>query len=241
VVVFIPTQKFREEDFMKKLKDTKSWNPFVGCEFDCSYCKANYKKLVRWNGICLHCPECQTYVPHYHPERLSRMASDRVLWVVSNGDISFCDKEFTSKIVDVMRKDKRKERVFLMQSKNPAYFTEILPVLPRNVVLMTTIETNRNYLVSKAPLPSQRFHDFLQLSWNRKALVMEPIQKFDLDVILQWIVDLLPEAVFIGFESKRKCALEEPTALQVQELHEELNRLGFTTYDKAVAKYRDAF
>lgn len=226
---------------MKKLKDTRSWNPFVGCNFDCSYCEASYKRLLKWNGRLLHCPKCVKYEPHIHPERLNRLPLDKVIFVVSNGDISFCDGAFVEEIVDVMRKDKKEGRVFLLQSKNPVCFDSILTALPQNVVLMTTLETNRDYHVSMAPLPSQRFQDFLQLDWGRKALVMEPILRFDLNVILRWIVDLLPEAVFIGFESKRKCALEEPTALQVQELHEELNRLGFTTYDKAVAKYRDAF
>jgi hypothetical protein len=67
------------------------------------------------------------------------------------------------------------------------------------------------------------------------------MKKFDLDVILEWATKLNPEVIFIGFESKRKCTLEEPTALQVQELHNELHHLGFTTYDKAEFEYRDVF
>jgi hypothetical protein len=235
----------RGGDIMKKkIKDTRAWNPFVGCEFDCVYCEASYKKLVRWNGRCRHCLKCQTYEPHIHPERLDRLPSDRVIFVCSNGDISFCDGAFVEKIVDVMRKDKNRDRVFLLQSKNPACFADILTALPQNVVLMTTLETNRDSqysAISKAPPPSQRFQDFLRLVWDRKALVMEPILRFDLDVILEWTTSLNPEVIFIGLESKRKCTLEEPTALQVQELHSKLQNLGFRTYDKAVAKYRDVF
>lgn len=192
----------------------------------------------------INCPECVEYEPHTHPERLNRLPSDRVIFVVSNGDISFCDPIFVDKIIDVMRRDERENRVFLLQSKNPACFTNILQGLPQNVVLMTTLETNRDsqYLgVSKAPLPSQRFQDFLQLAWPRKALVMEPILKFDLDIVLQWATELKPEAIFIGIESKRKCTLEEPSTSQVQELHRELQNLGFRTYDKAKFKYRDVF
>jgi hypothetical protein len=224
----------------KKIKDTRGWNPFVGCRFDCAYCKASYKKLVEWNGRCLHCQQCQTYEPHYHPERLGRLSSERVIFVAENGDISFCDPAFTRKMIDVMKEDKKEDRVFILQSKNPAYFADILP-LPQNTVLMTTIETNRDYRVSKAPLTSQRYHDFLQLDWHRKAVVMEPVLKFDLPVILDWATELQPVAIFIGFESKRKCSLEEPTTLQVQELHNELRNLGFMTYDKAECKYRDVF
>ena len=172
------------------------------------------------------------------------MPSDRVIFVLSNGDISFCDPIFVDKIVEVMKKDRRSNRVFLLQSKDPAFFTDLLDGLPHNVVLMTTLETNRDSQyseVSKAPLPSQRFHDFLQLAWDRKALVMEPILDFDLNVILEWAEKLKPEAIFIGFESKRKCILPEPLPSKVVDLHKELQGLGLKTYDKTIFKYKDVF
>lgn len=237
-------KKIKDTKSKKKIKDTKPWNPFVGCEFDCSYCKDSYKWVVAWNGRCRHCSECQEYKPHIHPERLDRLPSDRVIFVCSNGDISFCAPAFTDRIIEVMRDDKRTDRVFLLQSKNPSYFSNLLKGLPQNVVLMTTVETNRASVcaeVSKASLPSQRFQDFLQLDWHRKALVMEPILKFDLDVVLDWASRLNPEAIFIGLESKRKCKLQEPSASDVQRLHRELRNLGFRTYDKAEFKYRDVF
>ena len=229
-----------------KPKDTTAWNPFVGCKFDCVYCEDSYKPLLRLNGIRHHCPRCVAYDPHTHPGRLDpkKLPSDRVILVLSNGDISFSDPGFVDRIVDVMRNDKRKDRVFLMQSKNPACFANILPRLPNNVVLMTTIETNRDSVssgVSKAPLPSQRFQDFLRLAWPRKAMVMEPLLKFDLNIIKQWAMALKPEAIFIGLESKRKCTLVEPSPAEVQNLHKELRNLGFKTYDKKQFKYLNVF
>jgi hypothetical protein len=158
--------------------------------------------------------------------------------------MSFCDPVYLDQIINVMRKDRRSDRVFVLQSKNPACFTNLLGKLPNNVVLMTTIETNRDSQysgVSKAPLPSQRFHDFLQLAWDRKALVMEPILDFDLNVILEWAKKLKPEAIFIGFESKRKCNLHEPSHLKVSNLCKELQGLGLKTYDKTQFKYKDVF
>ena len=224
-----------------KPKDTTAWNPFTGCLFDCIYCKASYRDIVgRWTK----CPDCKAYVPHYHPARLGRLPSDRVIFVLSNGDISFCDPAFVDQMVDVMKNDKRKDRVFLLQSKEPACFTNILERLPENTILMSTLETNRDAgysAVSKAPLPSQRFQDFLRLACPRKALVMEPILDFDLGVILEWATKLKPEAIFIGLESKRKCRLAEPTDSEIKGLHTELQKLGFRTYDKAQKKYRDVF
>ena len=108
---------------------------------------------------------------------------------------------------------------------------------------MTTFETNRDSgyrRVSKAPLPSQRFQDFLELAWPRKALVMEPILKFDLKVVLNCVKKLAPEAIFIGMESKRS-TLPEPSPSEVERLHRELQRMGFKTYHKAKYKYRDVF
>ena len=223
-------------------KDTTAWNPFVGCTFDCVYCKDSYKKQVRRSG----CPGCMAYAPHIHPERLNKdkVPTDRVLWVGSNGDISFCDPSFLDQILTVMRNDPKKDRVFLLQSKDPACFAKILQSLPQNVVLMTTIETNRDSgysEVSNAPLPSQRFQDFLQLAWPRKAMVMEPILQFDLNVILQWATALKPEAIFIGLESKGKCTLPNPSPSQAQNLHRDLQILGFKTWDKEKFSYRDAF
>jgi hypothetical protein len=235
-----------------KPKDTKGWNPFVGCDFGCTYCTTSYKAPVAKWGEWNDCPDCIAYRPHYHPERLhiKNIPSESVIFVEGTGDISFCDPAFVDQILVVMRSDKYKSRkgksrVFLMQSKNPACFANILQKLPENVVLMTTIETNRDSgysAVSKAPLPSQRFKDFLQLAWPRKAMVMEPILKFDLDIIKQWAMQLKPEVIFIGLESDRKCKdLVEPSLSEVEELHRELGKLGFETHDKAKCKYRDVF
>jgi hypothetical protein len=240
----------RRETMKKKIKNTKtkntkSWSLFVGCKFDCVYCKDSYLPMAQMMGRTQHCPRCLTYEPHTHSERFNRKPSERVLFVASTGDISFCDPSFVDQIVAGMRADKKKDRVFLLQSKNPACFANILQRLPENTVLMTTIETNRDSgysAVSKAPLPSQRFQDFLKLNWPRKAMVMEPILKFDLDIIKQWAMALKPEVIFIGLESHRKCEdLVEPSPSEVQDLHRELQNLGFKTYDKAKYKYRDVF
>jgi len=234
-----------------KPKDTTSWNPFVGCNFDCVYCEPSFKRLARLYGPKRKCTSCVAYAPHNHLEMLYRLSSDivyrveRVISVVLTGDISFCDPAFVDQIINVMKNDKKEGRVFLMQSKDPAWFTNILHKLPENVVLMTTIETNRDSgysRVSKAPLPSKRFQDFLGLAWPRKAMVMEPILQFDLNVILQWATLLKPEAFFIGLVTKgRKLNLQQPTPADVQNLHNGLQNLGLNHYDKKIKKYRDVF
>jgi hypothetical protein len=239
-----PDEGGRKGDEKQMKKETKSWNPFVGCKFDCVYCENSYKPILQWLGRMHKCEEFVAYELHIHPERLDRLPPHKVIFVLSHGDISFCDPNFLDKVIDVMKNDKKKGRVFLLQSKNPACFKRILKKLPENVVLMTTFETNRDSgyrRVSKAPLPSQRFQNFLELAWPRKALVMEPILKFDLKVVLNCVKKLAPEAIFIGMESTGECTLPEPSPSEVERLHRELQRMGFKTYDKAEYKYRDVF
>jgi hypothetical protein len=169
------------------------------------------------------------------------MPSDRTIFVCSSGDVSFCDPSFMRRIIEAMKDNNKENRTYLLQSKNPIFFKDFLEMLPGNAVLMTTIETNRDFPVSKAPSASQRFENFLGLDWKRKALVMEPILDFDLKVILDWAKKLAPEAIFVGFESKRKCNLVEPSVQKVADLHRELRNLGLKTFDKSEYKYRDVF
>jgi hypothetical protein len=36
-------------------KETKTWNPFVGCYHDCVYCKPSFQKVVAWVGRMKGC------------------------------------------------------------------------------------------------------------------------------------------------------------------------------------------
>jgi hypothetical protein len=164
-------------DSMSMYRDTKSWNPFVGCNFDCTYCKPSFQKLIAWLGRMHHCVPCQNYAPHEHPERLSRLYSDKTIFACEDGDISFADPAFMAKVFDVMRSD-TKNRNWLLQSKNPECFEQYLSQLPENTYLITTLETNRDGLcrqISKAPLPSKRQKEFVNLHWKNKFVTVEPI------------------------------------------------------------------
>jgi hypothetical protein len=68
------------------------------------------------------------------------------------------------------------DRTFLIQSKNPSIFNDYR--FPGNVLLGTTIETNRDDLyegISSAPLPSQRYQTMLKLKHPRKIVTVEPV------------------------------------------------------------------
>jgi hypothetical protein len=185
-------------------KGTISWSPFQGCDFGCVYCEQSFQRQAKRK---LHdCLKCSSYEPHYHAERLGKVPGDRVIAVCGNSDISFCKPRFMHKIIEVMKQDEKKGRVWLVQSKNPKCLEPYLSDFPKNTVLLTTLETNRDDgydKVSKAPPPSVRYEMFRDLHYPRKIVVIEPIMEFDFGVFLNWILSIGPEAVYVGFESSR--------------------------------------
>ncbi|MHA1286054.1 MAG: hypothetical protein ACTSPB_01500 [Candidatus Thorarchaeota archaeon] len=216
--------------------ETKTWNPFVGCLYDCTYCEKSFKsqlKRVAWN---ISCPQCYKYEPHEHPERLNKIPSAPIVFVVGTGDIAFCPEPFVRRIFNAIDQHKpKKKKTYYFQSKNPAIFNNYMDWFNENtdkVILLTTLETNRNNgyrKISKAPLPIQRYKDFYDLEYPRKVVTIEPVMDFDLHEFLEWIFKLTEqqtlEYIWFGYDSKNS-GLPEPSTQLAQEfvnkLQEEL-------------------
>lgn len=107
---------------------------------------------------------------------------------------------------------------YLFQSKNPVRFNGW--DFPENTILGTTIETNRDYKVSRAPIPQARTVAIQPLP-HPKMVSIEPIMDFDLDILVSWIAQIKPEFVSIGADSKGH-NLPEPSGENVRHLIEEL-------------------
>jgi hypothetical protein len=149
--------------------------------------------------------DCYKYIPHNHPDRLDRIPSSKTVFVCGNGDISFCEPEYTKRIITKVAKHPAK--TFYFQSKRPEYFAPFLPDFPKNVILVTTMETNRDdgyKAISKAPVPSKRYEQFRSLNYPRKVVTIEPIADFDLEIFASWMNELQPEYVWLGFNSRPK-------------------------------------
>jgi hypothetical protein len=196
--------------------DTKTWNPFKGCEYDCIYCRPSFQaQAKRHKHLCM---KCYNYTPHYHPERLSKIPSADIVFVCGNGDISFADPDFTHKIIDSINEHNRRcpHKIYYFQSKRPEYFEQFIPYFPSNVKLVTTLETNRDEgyeVIAKAPLPSERYQQFLGLDYPQKIITTEPTLDFDLEVFASWVETIDPEYMWIGYNSKpRQVQLPEPSA-----------------------------
>jgi hypothetical protein len=161
-------------------KGAKTWSPFMGCRFDCSYCRPSFQRQAKRRKK--FCQVCYDYTPHCHEERLKTSPpSAEIVFVAGSADISFCPLEFTRKIIGRIKDHiprSRIEKTFYFQSRRPEYFKPLLKEFPPEVILVTTLETNRDEgyrEISKAPLPSQRYRQFKSLDYPRKVVTIEPV------------------------------------------------------------------
>ncbi len=224
--------------------NTKTWNPFVGCYFDCVYCEPSFKRQLKRVAGNIDCLSCFKYEPHYHPERLLRIPSAEIVAVCLTGDISFCRESFVWSIFESIDNHRpRKEKTYYFQSKNPKCFNKYLDWFNDNqdkVILLTTLETNRDEgygNISKAPPPSKRFKDFYEVDYPFKVVTIEPVLDFDIRKFLEWFVLLNQqrslEYVWFGYDSK-KCGLPEPSILKAQNLVNNLKVHGIEVRGKSL-------
>ena len=184
--------------------EAQTWNPFKGCRFDCVYCRPSFQRQSkRQKQLCL---DCYNYVPHCHEHRLSKIPSARIIFVCGNADISFCPPPFVQKIIDRIKEHNTRSphKTYYFQSKKPACFEPFVSEFPNNVILLTTLETNRDSgyaAFSKAPVPSERYRQFKSLDYARKVVTIEPVMDFDIDTFFGWIRELRPEYVWLGLNS----------------------------------------
>ena len=120
--------------------------------------------------------------------------------------------------------------------QRPEFFQQFLGELPENVVLVTTLETNRDEgyeKVSKAPLPSWRYAQFAALEYPRKVVTIEPVMDFDFHRFCDMIEYLRPEYVWVGFNSHPKSVdLPEPSVETVRMFIAALGQGGISVREK---------
>jgi hypothetical protein len=224
--------------------DAETWNPFKGCRFDCTYCEPSFKQQSKRQGRTKSkrpggCQKCYRYTPHCHGNRLKTIPSSEIVFVCGDADIAFCPSSFTRRIIRSIKEHIprcQKEKTFYFQSKKPAYFEQFLGKFPPEVILVTTLETNRDQgyrKFSKAPVPSKRYQQFKNLDYPRKVVTIEPVMDFDEDVFPQWIVDLAPEYVWLGLNSKpESVVLPEPSVKKLRTLVRKIKQAGIEIRSK---------
>jgi len=157
-------------------------------------------------------------------EMKTNLGEGNFIFVGSSTDM-WCYQSLVNWILNTLAHCCKYKNRYLFQSKDPARFLRFIEFMPDDYILGTTIETNRDYELSQAPTPEARALAMYDLPMP-KMVSIEPIMDFDLDTLASWIVQIRPEFVSIGADSKRH-NLPEPPAIKIQHLLEELQR--FTT------------
>lgn len=198
-------------------KDTKTWNPFKGCDFDCVYCEDSFKRQAKRQKH--NCMKCYNYIPHFHPDRLDKIPKADLVFACGNGDISFADRD---QLISILRVIKSKpKQTFLLQTKKPSCLDDL--EIPGNCIIGTTIETNRDTTnISKAPSTATRYY-WLSRLICRKAVTIEPILDFDINVMIRWIENIDPECVWVGYANHTNgLDLDEPELSKTKQLIKKL-------------------
>jgi len=183
-----------------------------------------------------NCQKCYDYTPHEHPGRLDQPLPKtgymQFIFTLANSDPAFCSTDYLEKIAGRIRKEPNK--TFLIQSKQPSTFNRVK--WPNNVILGTTVETNKCEIykgISRAPLPPLRVAELAKIDHPLKMLIMEPILDFDEDTIIAYAEVVNPCMIWLGYDSKN-CGLPEPSLDKFMKLYWELGRRGFTVILKSV-------
>jgi hypothetical protein len=206
---------------------TRTWNVFTGCRHNCTYCNARTLAI----GRLKHHPRYRDgFKPAFHPELLDvKFEPGEFVFIAYMGDIAFCKVIDFGHILERIRAFP--ETNFLLMTKDPRVFKKWPINFPPNVVLGTTLETNRDYEMSLAPPPSIRAHFLGQTGHPKKMVSIEPIMDFDLDHFTYMVQQIGPQIVEVGADNYHH-HLPEPPADKLRHLLHHLRLISPKVVEK---------
>jgi hypothetical protein len=145
------------------------------------------------------------------------------VFVAYMGDIAWASVEGVRRILERIKEFP--ETSFLFLTKNPSVYrgwqqTGVI-LLPANVYLGATIETNRDYSLSKAPEPCERYLAMAAIKHSHKFISIEPIMDFHLPTMVDWMKKIKPEIIEVGGDNYHN-HLPEPPWWKVEALFKAL-------------------
>lgn len=164
----------------------------------------------------------------------SNLGRDNFIFIGSSCDMWANDipKEWITKVLGYASIFKNR---YLFQTKNPGRFLDLESHLVDDAVYGTTIETNRSYpAMGTAPDTATRAMALKRLSMlgYETMVTIEPIMKFDLEMLVLYVKASNPLWVNIGADSKGN-ALPEPTGRDISFLIDRLEKEGINIKEKS--------
>jgi DNA repair photolyase len=196
----------------------KTWNPVIGCLHECSYCWAKKYAEERLSNIEKY---KDGFVPKIAKNELSKGFRNQFVFVSDMGDLfgDWVPEEWILSVIKATRNSPSSDFLFL--TKNPGRFKQFVHHCRNNIILGATIETNRSNDFSKAPTVAERAREMINLQYNRKYISIEPIMDFDLEIFTDWIENIAPIHVAVGYDNYNS-NLPEPSLRKTLQLIENL-------------------
>jgi len=196
-----------------------TWNPIKGCQHECVYC---YLKAHK--GF--------DFTPRLEEKELfTFLGQNQKIFVGSACDMfgAWVPAKWQEFVFGACR---RRDNLYLFQTKDPLQFIRMLDALPVKSILGTTIETNRSTAgISKAPESRKRLEALAAFRSRERMINIEPIMDFDLETMVDWMGTAKPSFISIGADSKGH-NLPEPEPAKVKDLIYAIRAMGIRLFIK---------
>jgi len=212
---------------------TVTWNPIGGeCSHKCVGCwaraYAERLKFKKYQGQ-----------PRIDEKQINRRFKKGDFVFVQDMTDLFADnvpREVILRVLDQIGKSS--DAKFLLLTKNPKRYYDVLPHIPENCVLGATIESNRiEPRISKAQDRYERIHTMLylrEMTDFQLFVSVEPIMDFGLETFCitlgKW---LRPWAVAVGYDNYGN-GFPEPPLSKTMQLINKLESVGIKVYRKTL-------
>jgi len=194
-----------------------TFNPIRGrCPHNCSYCYC--RRFWNMEGF-------DKTLRIIEDSFTTKFSEGERIFVGSSIDI-FAEEipaEWIRRVLDFC--SKAPKTAFLFQTKNPGRFKHFK--IEKNFMIAATIETNiySRKIMGEAPAPALRAVAMEDLEAKTKMISIEPIMKFDEDIMMAWIMEIMPIIVSVGADSKGH-GLPEPTPDELRAFLTRLEKTG---------------